>query len=54
MKLNPYITNQETLTLIPTINVHWDKPVNKPLLYIDVCIAWGQLTIGLMWQNKKR
>ena len=51
MKL--YFATQDTVTLIPTINIFWDRNYRTGNLYnIDVYIPWGVWCVGINWTNE--
>jgi hypothetical protein len=52
MNCSPYISRQDILTLIPTINILWEHSNgNDSLLYIDIYVAWGKFAAGLLWES---
>ena len=45
-----YAAAQDIVTLIPTINIMWDRNYRTgKLFFIDIFIPWGMWCIGFVW-----
>ena len=50
MKL--YCATQDTVTIVPTICVFWDRNYQTGGLYtVDIYLTWGMWCVGVVWSD---
>ena len=50
MKL--YFSTQDTITVIPTLQIFWDRNYQTGGLYtVDIYIPWGMWCVGVVWSD---